>query len=272
MSKRGTSACGACSPFFLFLTPIGLPYFLSGGGEDEWRPGGKSFGRIYFLLSGHRGMASADRQTDKGTWWSITAFDEEEQRMLASGDYPPYVKAIFGGLEECPETKRIHYQGAIQCRNQQRFSAIKKWLPKAHIEVAVSAAALQKYAMKDETAVGEKAEVKNKTPYVSDEMALRMIAKTFLENRELVAGTDYTRKYGTDMQKGVFWHCIRIILRKQPHLCGVMGKPDLWRLWQHTEEVWIELASEEQREGYSITALPASEARNEVIDPGASED
>lgn len=212
-------------------------------------------------------MASADRQTDKATWWSITAFDEEEQRLLSSGDYPPFVKQVLGGLEKCPDTDRVHFQGALQCRSQQRFSAIKKWLPKAHIEAAREAAALQKYAMKDETAVSEKKAVVNKTPFVSDEMALRMIARMFNESRKELGEHDFTGKYGTDHQKGAFWFCIKKILRKQPHLCGVLGKPDLWRLWQHTDEVWLELESEEQREGYSITALPGEELKNEVIVP-----
>jgi len=218
-----------------------------------------------FILSTQGIEMSQDRQTDKSTWFSITAFDEEEQRLLSGDVFPQFVKKVFGGLEEAPDTGKVHFQGAVQCRSQQRFSAIKKWLPKSHIEVAISAVALKKYVMKEETAVGEKKEVSNSTPYYDNKSALLMIAKVYNESREELATQQMPERY-KDPKEAAFWFCIKKILLVNPHLVGVMCKPDIWRAWLHTDDVWLELDARE--DGYSITPI----LTNEVIDPSASDD
>ena len=80
-------------------------------------------------VSGRKNMPQTDRQTDKATWWSLTIYDEKEIAKVEDSDnYPRFVKSISGGMEKCPTTGRLHFQGALQCRSQQRFSAIKDWL------------------------------------------------------------------------------------------------------------------------------------------------
>lgn len=162
---------------------------------------------------------------DKATWWSITTFDEGEQNHLSGNDYPGFVHRVYGGLEKCPDTERIHFQGALQCKSQQRFSAIKKWLPKAHLEPAVSKDALMKYAMKADTACGSKLIRENKTPYYTLEMLLKLLA---------IAPDGI---YCTDW-KDRFWYKVRHILRDKPYLVGALVKPDVMRAWEHTNEVW----------------------------------
>ena len=69
--------------------------------------------------------------------------------------YPAFVRTVHGGREQCSKTNRLHFQGAVQCKEKQRFSALKRWLPTAHLEPARDVKALKAYAMKADTAVGE---------------------------------------------------------------------------------------------------------------------
>lgn len=111
---------------------------------------------------------SFSTMTDKSTWWSVTAYNDEIE-LLESNEFPDFVVKVFGGREKCPTTGRIHFQGAVQCRSQQRFSALKKWLPTAHWEPAKNKDALQKYAMKADTAIGDKEERTNTVEMITME-------------------------------------------------------------------------------------------------------
>jgi len=94
--------------------------------------------------------------SDKATWWSVTAFGDEILLLEDPSRFPSWVAKVYGGREECPDTKSIHFQGALQLHTQQRLSKLKSWLPTAHFEIARKVEALKKYAMKSETAVSEK--------------------------------------------------------------------------------------------------------------------
>lgn len=89
-------------------------------------------------------------------WWSVTAFDEEIKMLKEKDGWPAFVKCVYGGEEKCPKTNRIHFQGALQLHKPQRLSALKRWLPRSHFEPANNVEALKKYAMKEDTAVGQK--------------------------------------------------------------------------------------------------------------------
>jgi len=177
-------------------------------------------------------MSQTARQTDKSTWWSITAFDDGEKEWLGGGKFPEWVAAVHGGLEKCPDTGREHFQGALQCRSQQRFSAVKKILPKSHIEPAKSAEALRKYCMKAETAVGEKREYTNSTPYWTAEMLQKLLAITPVE-------CDATA-LDRELPKTRFWSKVRVILATKPYLVGALAKPDTWRIYENTWQVWVD--------------------------------
>ena len=170
------------------------------------------------------------RQTDsqtkaKSTWWSITTFDEGEREWLKAGVFPEFVAEVRGGLEECPETKKIHFQGALRCNSQQRFSAIKKILPKSHIESARCPTALAQYAMKEDTAIEEKKVRTNSTPYYTQEKALLLLA------------CQPVRPCLADL-KTDFWNRVVSVLYAKPYLVGLLSKPDTMRQWVHTHEVW----------------------------------
>lgn len=183
-------------------------------------------------------MSQTDRQTDKSTNWAVTAYNAEIALLENAKSYPSYVKKVFGGREICPTSGKEHFQGHIQLHTQQRLSCIKKWLPTAHLEIARNFKASVAYAMKNETSSGAKNEVVNPRPFIDNQTALKMLAVTDIPVEEF--GREVK-----DLDDHHFWPRVRIILKTQPHLCGLFGKPDIYRMWKHTASVWFYHVSEE---------------------------
>jgi len=100
-------------------------------------------------------------------------------------------------------------------------------LPTAHLETARHKDKLKSYALKSDTAVGPKTTVKNDKPYYTSEMILRLLAIT-----PALLGQDD------------FWGRVNRILLDKPFLCGLLAKPDIFRMWKHTREVWITLMTD----------------------------
>lgn len=194
-------------------------------------------------------MASrTDGRTDpalKSSWWSITSFDEGEwERMQDIKSFPAFVKAVYGGLEECPDTGRKHFQGALNTQHV-RFTQVKNWLGKAHIEKAIKPDSLIKYAMKEETAVGEK--VKNSNP------------RTFLEFHDLCEHIAYygvpasyrvkvmeqfeTNTVVPDITEVMFWNGVNAIIFIRPDLAGSLSKFNV-KFWLQTAHTWLLRVSE----------------------------
>lgn len=197
-------------------------------------------------------MAQTDRQTDKGTWWSITAFSQQEIDLLNGTEYPEWVSKVYGGLETCPETGRLHYQGAIQARRQVRFSQVKGWLGTAHIELARDKSALRKYVMKAETAAGEKLEKVNSTPYYRPHELLRKIAiKRRQTDRQTEEG--FIQVNPKNPAKAAYWWCVKEVLKEDPTLISAYMNPALEKAWVGTSEFWI---NEEVAEPLVLQAQP----------------
>lgn len=92
--------------------------------------------------------------TAKSTYWSITINNPSEQddeniRLCLQKGWK------LSGQKEAGENGTIHYQAMLHTPNQVRFSAVKKALPRAHIEIAKNPLALKQYVQKEETRVGE---------------------------------------------------------------------------------------------------------------------
>lgn len=195
-----------------------------------------------------------DRQTRSGCW-CITSFDEDEWCKLDGIDkFPHFVKRVWGGIEECPTSKRKHYQAAVET-TYCRFSQIKGWLPKAHIERALKKEMLIKYAMKEETSIGEKKE-KSNDKYFQLEDVMKLLGKTFVTLEEqnvkiykysFVGGKDV---YSFDGEVDIpgyeknYWIVVRAILPERPYLCGILANPQTYRLWKNTAQVWIDFVGD----------------------------
>jgi len=168
---------------------------------------------------------------DKSTWWSITAYNEEIAYCENSSNYPPFVRKVMGGREKCPTTGTEHFQGALQCTTQVRRSQIKSWLKTAHLEPAQKAIALQKYAMKEETAIGDKLDRINENPYYSADKICELIATEFVIN--------LSEFYSDTRQTDKFWFAVRKILITRPQLAGQLMNPSLRNFFNKTDSVWI---------------------------------
>jgi hypothetical protein len=100
--------------------------------------------------------------TDRASFWSGTQFNlkafEDQQNAAAQRGW-----SVTGQLEECPKTKRQHYQFAVKT-GQVRMSQVRKVFPGAHIESARKPAALLQYVEKEDTRVGQLPETSSMYP------------------------------------------------------------------------------------------------------------
>jgi len=94
-----------------------------------------------------------DKQA-KATNWSITINNptKNDEEYLAQARQKGW--KVEGQLEK-GENGTPHYQLLVTCKGQQRFTAMKKAFPRAHIEIAKDVGALRKYVNKEETRVAE---------------------------------------------------------------------------------------------------------------------
>lgn len=185
-------------------------------------------------------MAKTDRQTDKAIWWSVTAFNDEIAILTDKDKWPVEVHTVYGGLEECPDTGRKHFQGAIRLNKQQRLSWFKSWLPTAHLEVARSKDALIKYAMKEDTAIGEKTQQENGVLYVrAEQICLLLVGAVYDDYRQL----DMMK---TDDKDFIFWIAVNRLLSKDMKLAGQLMNPSLRSWFRNTKHTWYSILREQR--------------------------
>lgn len=101
---------------------------------------------------------------DRATTWSITINNptkEDEEGIIRLRRMPWFIE--FKSQLEQGEEGTPHIQGMLRT-SQQRFAAIKKALPRAHIEVARNAKALATYVAKDDTRLEKREEVSRDIP------------------------------------------------------------------------------------------------------------
>lgn len=91
-----------------------------------------------------------------GTWYPPTDSMDEVQSKREIEEYAkrqlPPGWSLQGQMEQCPESKRYHYQFMLKTP-QVRFSAVVKQTDKAHIELAKNKAAVEKYVRKEESRI-----------------------------------------------------------------------------------------------------------------------
>lgn len=74
--------------------------------------------------------------------------------VTCAPEYPEYVRYAVYQLEECPDTKRPHFQGYMEFSKPVTIHAIKKWLPTAHVsERKGTQDEARVYCMKEDTRV-----------------------------------------------------------------------------------------------------------------------
>jgi len=102
--------------------------------------------------------------TERGNTWSITINNPTEADLKPS--FPNNKWVMQGQMEQGAEGT-LHYQGMLTTP-QVRFSAVKKCLPRAHIEVAKNKVALSKYVAKEDSRVSTVENISNNIPTLFD--------------------------------------------------------------------------------------------------------
>lgn len=169
----------------------------------------------------------------KSCWWSLTAYNQDieflEGVQTGAIPWPANWTKILGGREACPTTGRLHFQGALNT-SSIRFSEIKKVLGQTRIEAAKKVWALQKYAMKEETAVGDKTKAIN-TTYVSLEKFMDMLGEAFLALYDVSRNNDVFELY-PDKDVG-YWELTAQMYIDKPYLANLISQPQTVRLWKN---------------------------------------
>lgn len=203
-------------------------------------------------------MSKTDRQTDRGYAWSLTVYDPGELANISNKDtWPNWLRKVKYQEEICPSTGKHHWQVAALTQ-QVRFSALKKWLPTAHIELARNKQALMNYVEKDDTAVaGTRQELESEKQYMALHQQLQRLANLVVENMEEYQACRMAliEEKDKNPDKAMYWWVARLMLTAEPELVAVIANPALEKMWTHTSGVWIE-AAQAASEASSITASP----------------
>lgn len=196
-------------------------------------------------------MASSQvAKTDKTTRWAFTAYEGEWHLFKTMND-----KIAEWGwqTEKCPDTQREHYQGYLRTKTQQRFSTMKAMFPGVHLEQAKNWNALLEYCKKTDTAVaGTRVAQTNPSQPMTMADALKKLA-LYIPFKKCVNWLESSNpiKEHEEFIKHEFWTAVKEMLRKDPNSVGLWTQPQYFRAWQHTREVWIDLAIEEVEIGVS---------------------
>lgn len=207
-------------------------------------------------------MASSQVQkTDKTTRWAFTAYENQWHLFEVMND-----KIAQWGwqIEVCPKTQNKHYQGYMRTKTQQRHKAMKEMFPGVHLESARNWIALLKYCEKPETAV-EGTQVRQTNPSQTMTMAQALTKLALhIPFKRAVNWLESTNpiKENEEQIKHEFWTAVREILRGDPNSVGLWTQPQYFRAWQHTREVWIDLAIQEAE----IGVLPLEEETDRQTD------
>jgi len=170
----------------------------------------------------------------RSTWWIVTAYDKNcdllvsyEQPNADRSSIPRAVRAIHGGVEKCPGTGRLHYQGAVECNGQQRAVFFRDWLPGVHFEPAKNSAAVKKYCLKEDTAVGEKLSISNPTPYLTMDKVMLLLGEKSIDYE--TDEEDYSVEY---------WFLVNIIIKEKPALISMFASATFKVAWVNTRRTW----------------------------------
>lgn len=104
------------------------------------------------------------QMSERGTCWSITINNPTNADLNVT--FPDTRWRMKGQIERGAEGTE-HYQGMLETP-QVRFSAVKKVLPRAHIELAKNKKALEKYVSKTDTRIATVEDINGSIPTLFD--------------------------------------------------------------------------------------------------------
>lgn len=174
----------------------------------------------------------------RGSWWSITINNPTEQDRQALKEPPTFVKRLKY-QDEIGGDGTLHIQGAVNT-SQVRFSAIKSWLKRAHIELGKDPKALLAYVGKTDTAVAG-TQNDHKQEYMTMEKGLRKLAEYYVP-------PDPHDEPSKTWEEDHYWDAVKLILKESPSLVQLYTNPQMLRAWKNTRSVWLDLLEETDRQ------------------------
>lgn len=202
---------------------------------------------------------------ERASWWSITINNptESDRSLLEKANLPSWVKAVHY-QDEVGDEGTLHIQGAVNTA-QVRFSAMKGWLPRAHIEIARNKEALLKYVQKAETAVTG-TQVVLQADYLSMDAALKAIAVHEMHYGEWVLNASAAKRAKDGaFEKEEFWSAVRKILLENPKAVGLFTNPQLERAWINTRSVWIALVKKDRQTDSQSAVENSPDESNDIV-------
>jgi len=199
--------------------------------------------------------------TDKSTYWGFTAYEGQWYLFDTMNDK---IREWGWQQEVCPETQRLHYQGYVAMKGQTRFSTMKQIFPGIHFLIPKHWEKWKNYCRKIESAVpGTQVAQTNPSQPMTMAQALTKLA-LHIPFKRAVNWLESTNpiKENEEQIKHEFWTAVREILRGDPNSVGLWTQPQYFRAWQHTREVWIDLAIQEAE----IGVLPLEEETDRQTD------
>ncbi|AXH77360.1 MAG: replication associated protein [Cressdnaviricota sp.] len=214
-------------------------------------------------------MAQTDRQTDKSTAWIATAYNDEIELLEDASRYPAIVKEVHGGREVCPQTGKLHFQGAIILHSQQRLSALKRWLPTAHLEPAKSKEAIKRYCMKQATAAGDKTVRTNAHPYFRMDELLTLLGNVISDLRERAMEEYIDLITDDDDRTKEYWYAVNKVLQTYPRTISSFSQSAIKTAWRYTSAYWISqpTLSITESADKSDSNSPACQEEDDLISP-----
>lgn len=196
--------------------------------------------------------------TVRASWWSITINNptDEDRKLLEKQNLPSFVKSIHS-QDEVGDEGTPHIQGAVNT-TQVRFSEVKKWLPRAHIEPARNKDALLKYVKKTETAVAGTQFVVQ-ADYLSMEAYMRALAAAAREEPDwtqfmMEMTFEQIAKKRDQWARDEYWEIANEILLEKPSIIGLISNPQMERAWVRTRRTWIQILDRQDRQTESEEA------------------
>lgn len=184
-----------------------------------------------------------DRQTDKTTRWSFTAYEEQWYLFVNIKAYPDVAEWGWQ-LEKCPKTDRMHYQGYIRTKRQFRHAGMRKMFPQVHIEGAREWFKLVNYCRKKDTAIeGTQIHARNDTEFWSLErlmIELTHHVPAAIESVQEVQDRHHVTFKPGEIDSQIFWYCARQVLMDEPNRASSLNQPSIERFFTKTRSVWMD--------------------------------
>lgn len=150
--------------------------------------------------------------TARSTWWSVTSWSGEIDIIRDATRYPAFVDRVEGQTENCPDTGRLHFQGAIKCNRQVRLSAFKSWLPTSNLKPAKSVPALRTYVQKEETFNGDYAVRENELPRFAPEEILDLLGEAYRKEKHVMEKFIVNNKFD---DSAMYYHLLDVICQEK---------------------------------------------------------